>query len=99
MVVEHAYLKIVAGQEADFEAAYAKAEPILAGAAGCRGTGLFRDVERPGWYLLRVTWERLEDHLEVFPGSPAGQEFAAQVAHYFDGTPEVRHLEADPTTA
>lgn len=99
MVVEHAFIKVLAGQESDFEAVYAKAEPILAGAAGCLTTDLFRDVERAGWYLLRVTWERLEDHLEVFPGSPAGQEFAAQVAHFFDGAPEVRHFDADPTTA
>ncbi len=99
MVVEHAYIKVVAGREADFEAVYAKAEPILAGAAGCRETALFRDVEHPGGYLLRVTWERLEDHLEVFPTSPAGQEFAAQIAHFFADTPDVRHFAADAVTA
>lgn len=99
MVVEHAYITVVAGQEADFEAAYAKAEPVLAGAAGCRATALFRDVEQPGSYLLRVTWERLEDHLEVFPTSPAGQEFAAQIAHFFAAGPDVRHFAADAVTA
>ncbi len=99
MVVEQAYITVVAGKEADFEAAFAKAESVLAGAAGCRATALFRDIERPGAYLLRVTWERLGDHLEVFPTSPAGQEFAAQVAHFFDGAPEVRHFAADPVTA
>src|SRR2546423_3010855 len=55
-------------RSADFEAAYVRAEPILTGASGCRGAELFRDVERPGEYLLRVSWDRLEDHLEVFPG-------------------------------
>lgn len=99
MVVEHAYIKVVTGREADFEAAYLKAEPVLAGAAGCRETALFRDVEHSGGYLLRVTWERLEDHLEVFPTSPAGQEFAAQIAHFFADAPDVRHFAADPVTA
>ncbi|MDN5915153.1 MAG: antibiotic biosynthesis monooxygenase [Pseudonocardia sp.] len=99
MVVEHAYITVVTGQETEFEAAFAKAEPVLAGAAGCRDTALFRDVERPGGYLLRVTWDRLEDHLEVFPTSPAGQEFAAQVAGFFAGAPEVRHFAADAVTA
>ncbi len=99
MVVEHAHITVLAGKEADFEAAFIKAEPVLAGAAGCRATALFRDVERPGAYLLRVTWERLEDHLDVFPTSPAGQEFAGHVAHFFDGTPEVRHFADDPVTA
>ncbi len=99
MVVEHAYITVVAGREADFEAAYGKAEPVLAGAPGCVATGLFRDVEHAGGYLLRVTWERLEDHLEVFPNSPAGREFAAAVAHFFDGAPEVRHFAGDTVVA
>ncbi|TCK26721.1 antibiotic biosynthesis monooxygenase family protein [Pseudonocardia endophytica] len=99
MVVEHAYITVVAGREADFEAAYVKAESVLAGAAGCRETALFRDAEYSGSYLLRVTWDRLEDHLEVFPTSPAGQEFAAQVAHFFADAPEVRHFAADAVTA
>ena len=99
MVVEHAYITVVTGQEADFEAAFATAEPVLAGAAGCRETALFRDVERPGGYLLRVTWDRLEDHLEVFPTSPAGKDFAARIAHFFDGAPDVRHFAADSVTA
>lgn len=99
MVVEHAYIRVVVGQEADFEAAYTDAEPILAGASGCRATALFRDVEQPGGYLLQVTWERIEDHLEVFPTSPAGKHFADRIAHFFDGAPEVRHFAADPVMA
>lgn len=99
MVVEHAYITVAAGQEVDFEEAFAKAEPVLAGAAGCRDTALFRDAEHPGCYLLRVTWERLEDHLEVFPTSPAGREFAAQIARFFAEAPDVRHFAADAVTA
>lgn len=96
MIVEHAYITVARGQETDFEAAFVKAEPILAGASGCRATALFRDVERPGGYLLRVSWERLEDHLEVFPTSTAGQDFATHVAHFFAATPEVRHFADEP---
>ncbi|MEU7815319.1 antibiotic biosynthesis monooxygenase [Pseudonocardia sp. NPDC049154] len=99
MVVEHAYITVAAGREADFEAAFVKAQPILAGAQGCRDSALFPDVELAGAYLLRVTWERLEDHLEVFPDSDAGREFAAHVAHFFDGPPQVRHFGADPVSA
>ena len=96
MVVEHAYITVAEGQEAAFEAAYVKAEPILAGAQGCRATGLFRDVEHPGGYLLRVSWERLADHLEVFPTSTAGKEFAAHVAQFFAAAPQVRHFADEP---
>jgi heme-degrading monooxygenase HmoA len=99
MVVEHAYITVTEGQEADFEAAYVEAEPILAGAQGCRATALFRDAERRGGYLLRVSWERLEDHLEVFPTSSAGKEFAAHVAHFFAAAPEVRHFVDEPVAS
>lgn len=95
MVVEHAYISVDPARRAEFEAAYAKAEPILAGAQGCTGTALFRDVERPGGYLLRVGWQRLADHLEVFPTSDAGRAFAAHVAGFFTGAPEVRHFEVE----
>jgi heme-degrading monooxygenase HmoA len=99
MVVEHAYITVSPGSGAAFEAAYAAAEPVLTGAAGCRGAALFRDAEHPDSYLLRVTWERLEDHLEVFPSSPAGRDFATAVASFFDGPPEVRHYAAQPVGA
>ena len=98
MVVEHAYITVSEEQSAEFEAAFLAAEPILAGAAGCRATALFRDVEHPGAYLLRVGWDRLEDHRDVFPGSAAGQEFAAHVAHFFTSAPEVRHFGGEPVT-
>ena len=98
MIFEHAYITVIAGREAEFEAAFATARPVLAGAQGCRDAALFADVEHAGSYLLRVTWERLEDHLEVFPTSAAGTEFATQIAHFFDGTPEVRHFATDPVT-
>jgi heme-degrading monooxygenase HmoA len=99
MVVEHAYIRVLPGQEADFEAAFARAQPLLAAAAGCQASALFPDVERRGGYLLRVHWERLADHLEAFPRSDAGVKFAAEVAHFFDGEPEVRHFAARPLGA
>lgn len=99
MVVEHAYITVVPGQEDAFEDAFVAAQPILAGAAGCRSASLRRDAEHPGSYLLEVHWERLEDHLEVFPDSKAGKDFAAHVAHFFAVVPDVRHFVAEPVPA
>lgn len=94
MVVEHAHLKITAGREEEFEAAYLDAEPVLTGATGCVEAALFRDSEEPGSYLLRVGWETLTDHTEVFPASAAGAQFASKVSHFFAGAPGVRHFDA-----
>lgn len=93
-VVEHAHLMITPGREAEFEAAFLGAHSILTGAAGCREAELFRDSEEPGSYLLRVRWETLKDHLEVFPASEAGAEFGSKVAHFFASAPQVRHFDA-----
>lgn len=98
MILENAYLQIHGGQEAEFERAFAKGKPILAGAQGCRSVELFRDAEQPAAYLLRVTWERLEDHTETFPNSDAGRRFAGHVAAFFHGAPIVRHFNATAVT-
>lgn len=92
-VVEHAHLLITAGREQEFEAAFLDARPVLTGATGCLEAALFRDSEDPGSYLLRVRWETLKDHVEVFPASVAGKEFASKVAHFFASVPQVRHFE------
>jgi len=92
--VEHAHLLINSGQEAEFEAAFLDAHPVLAGATGCLEAQLFRDSEEPGSYLLRVRWATLKDHLEVFPASEAGARFASKVAHFFAAVPRVRHFDA-----
>ncbi|WP_326568933.1 antibiotic biosynthesis monooxygenase [Amycolatopsis rhabdoformis] len=99
MVVEQAYLRIAGGRESDFEEAFRAARPLLAQARGCTSVELFRDAENPSTYLLRVGWERLEDHLVGFPASDAGKQFAEQVAGFFAGAPEVRHFESTDRSA
>jgi heme-degrading monooxygenase HmoA len=99
MVVENAYLRIVTGKEEEFERAFAEGRSILAGAQGCERVELFRDAERPSCYLLRVTWQRLDDHLDVFPGSDAGLRLAELVGGYFAEQPEVRHFTATDVAA
>ncbi|WIX83201.1 antibiotic biosynthesis monooxygenase [Amycolatopsis carbonis] len=94
MVVEQAYLRIAGGRESDFEEAFRAARSLLAQAQGCTSVELFRDAEHRSTYLLRVGWERLEDHLVAFPASDAGKRFAEHVAGFFADEPEVRHFES-----
>lgn len=94
MIYENAYLWVTSGREEEFEEALRQGWRVLASAEGCRSVELFRDVEAPGAYLLRVGWETLEHHLEVFPGTPLAKQFADVVEQFFDREPVLRHFDS-----
>ncbi len=94
MILEHAVLNVRPGQQAEFEAAYAVARPLIAGAGGCRSVRVERCLETPGRYLLLVEWDSLEDHTEGFRGSDAFQEWRRLLHHFYDPAPVVEHFEA-----
>ncbi|MHB8681875.1 MAG: antibiotic biosynthesis monooxygenase family protein [Acidimicrobiales bacterium] len=91
MILEHAVLEVVPGEEAAFEEAFATAKSIIAGAPGFRSLRLGRCVERATRYLLLVEWDRLEDHTEGFRGSPAYEQWRRMLHHFYDPFPEVDH--------
>ena len=93
MVHEHALLPVKAGEEADFELAFAKAKTIIAGMPGFQRLVLSKCIESPNTYLLLVEWERLEDHTEGFRGSPQYQEWRRLLHHFYDPFPTVEHYE------
>ncbi|MGY1672762.1 antibiotic biosynthesis monooxygenase family protein [Geodermatophilus sp. SYSU D00710] len=92
MVLEHALLPVRPGREDAFEAASARARPIVEASPGSRSMRLSRCLERPGTYLLLVEWERLEDHTEEFRGSAAHQEWKALLHSFYDPFPVVEHV-------
>lgn len=69
MILEHAVLEVVSGQEDQFEHAFDEAKEIISSMPGFLSVSLSRCVERPVAYLLLVEWTRLEDHVEGFRGS------------------------------
>ena len=91
MILESAPLDVIPGREAEFEAAFAEAQQIIAAMPGYIGHSLTRCVERPSRYLLLVEWERLEDHIEGFRGSPDYQRWRALLHHFYDPFPRVEH--------
>jgi heme-degrading monooxygenase HmoA len=93
VVTEHALLSVRPGREADFEAAFAEARAIIAGMRGFGGLSLSRCLERPSTYLLLVEWERLEDHTEVFRGSPQYERWRALLHRSYEPFPTVEHFE------
>ena len=91
-VLEHALLPIRPGEEDAFEAAFARARPVIAASPGFRSLRLSRCLERGNVYLLLVEWDRLEDHTEGFRGSPAYQQWRTLLHAFYDPFPTVEHF-------
>ncbi|MFD9940406.1 antibiotic biosynthesis monooxygenase family protein [Nonomuraea sp. NPDC059023] len=94
MIFEYAYLYITPGREEEFERAFRQASPLLLAAEGCTSADLHRDAEASGRYLVRVGWESLSHHLDLFPDSENAAELAKAIEPYFAKPPELRHFEA-----
>ena len=62
MIVEHAWLPVTPGREADFETAMRAALAVIESAPGCGGAEVRRQIEDPTTYLLTVRWTSLEAH-------------------------------------
>jgi Uncharacterized enzyme involved in biosynthesis of extracellular polysaccharides len=99
MVIEHAELSIIPGQEAEFEAAFERGHKAIAQSPGYQWARLIRQIENPGTYLLLVGWESLEAHTVVFRGSDLFQQWRAAVGPYFASPPNVTHYNGELTPA
>jgi heme-degrading monooxygenase HmoA len=93
MVLEHAVLEVVPGQEAAFEEAFAEAKAIIAASPGFGSLRLMRCIEEQNRYLLIVEWETLDAHTEGFRGSAAYEQWRQLLHHFYDPFPVVDHYE------
>ena len=93
MIYEHAHLTIDPNRAAEFERAVLRGREYLLAAPGCREVSVSRSVDRPGVYLLRVGWNRIEDHLEVFPATPQAASLADAIGGFFIEEPAVVHFD------
>ena len=93
MILEVAILNVIPGQEKDFEAAFAKASPIISSMAGYVSHQLQRCLEKPNRYILLVNWETLEAHTVGFRGSQEYREWKRLLHHFYDPFPTVEHYE------
>lgn len=91
MILEIALLHIRPGQTAEFEAAFADAQRIIASMKGYMRHKLQRCLEDDHKYALLVCWNTLEDHTQGFRGSPEYQEWRALLHHFYDPFPTVEH--------
>jgi heme-degrading monooxygenase HmoA len=93
MILEIADIRILPGQNADFEAAIARGvNEVIANAKGFQGYKVNRGIESPERYILQIFWETLEDHTVAFRGSEAFSRWRAIVGPFFASAPVVEHF-------
>jgi len=94
MIVEHALLRIRDGEAAAFEQAMRSAVPLIAESPGFREIEVRPAVEAPGYYLMRVRWDGVENHRDGFRQSERYQKWRALLHHFYDPLPEISYFGA-----
>ena len=90
--MEHGVLPIRPGREAEFEAAFAKARPLISAQPGFLGISVSRSVESPNLYLLLVKWESVEAHTEGFRKSPEFGQWRELLHGFYESAPVIEHF-------
>lgn len=93
MILEVAILNVKAGEEADFEATFAKAQSIIMGMDGYISHQLQRCLENPSRYVLLVNWQTLKDHTIGFRESKPYKVWKKSLHHYYEPFPTVEHYQ------
>lgn len=94
MIVEHAEFQVLPGAGTEFVRAVKDIQNLLLSSPGCKSVDMLQSAEEPETYLLRVGWERLEDHIEGFATSANAESFIQAVAPYCAGPPRVLHFKS-----
>lgn len=92
-ILEALPLFIREGREAEFEAVFAKASPIVEAAPGYISHQLQRSLEVGSKYLLLITWATLEDHMDGFRNSAPFADWAGALHPFYDPMPTMEHFE------
>lgn len=93
MILEIADITIVAGKQAEFDAAIVRGlETVASKAGGFRGYKVNKCMETPERYVLMIYWDTLEDHTEGFRQGPLFPEWRAIVGPFFAKPPHVEHF-------
>ena len=93
MILEVAILDVKPGEEQAFEAAFGKAQAIIASMQGYVSHQLQRCIEQPSRYVLLVNWQTLEAHTIGFRESDQYQEWKSLLHHFYDPFQVVEHYE------
>lgn len=93
MILELADIRILPGQQADFDEAIERGvSTVIAKAKGFQGYKVNKGIENPERYILQIFWETLGNHTIDFRESPAFAEWRGIVGPFFAAPPSVEHF-------
>ena len=95
MIIEHALLYVRSGDEAVFEAAIAKAKPLIAASPGFLGIEVRPSVEEAGTRLLLVHWQTVAHHRDGFRQLERYKSWCGLLHHFYNPMPSVSYF-GDP---
>jgi heme-degrading monooxygenase HmoA len=93
VILEVAILDVKPNQEKEFEAAFEKAQAIIANIDGYVSHQLQKCIEKRNRYILLVNWQTLEDHTVGFRESKEYLEWSALLHHFYEPFPDVEHYQ------
>jgi len=65
-----------------------RCKPLFARAPGCHGRALHRSIEAPSTFMLLITWDSVQNHVNMTK-SPDFQTWRATVGGFFACMPRV----------
>ena len=93
-ILEHALLQVRPGEEAAFEAAMAKARPLIAASPGFGGIEVRSPAQDGGPYLLLVQWDSVAAHRDGFRQSDRYRQWRDLLHHFYDPMPQIHYFAA-----
>jgi heme-degrading monooxygenase HmoA len=92
MILEHALLHVRPGEEQAFETAMRAARPLIAASPGFQAIEVRPAVDRPGLYLLLVTWTDIASHRDGFRRSDRYETWRNLLHGFYDPMPEITYF-------
>ncbi len=92
MVLEVADIRVRAGAEADFIAAFEGVQEVLATTPGCRSVRMTHGIESPDRFVLLVEWDSVEAHEQNFRATDRFAQWRGAIGPFFAGPPNVEHV-------
>ena len=93
MVTEIAIFTAVAGKEDDLGQAILRGIEVVRQHPECKLIRVSCCIEKPGQYMLAVSWTSLEAHTVDFRGGPLFPQWRSHINGLFEGTPVVFHYQ------